>query len=137
MLYSKGDTPQRVQCAFVDTPEVEAIVEHIHSQQSYPEAYELPEPQSDSEEGGEKTFSTLDCDKMFNEVAEYVVQSQQGSTSNIQRKFEIGFNRAGRIMDQLEKAGIVGQADGSKPRQVLCSSDIELEAIFEAEAALC
>ena len=130
MLYSKGDTPQRVQCAFVDTPEVEAIVEHIHSQQSYPEAYELPEPQSDSEEGGEKTFSTLDCDKMFNEVAEYVVQSQQGSTSNIQRKFEIGFNRAGRLMDQLEAAGIVGPARGSKPREVLVKSLAELDTLM-------
>lgn len=130
MLYSKGDTPQRVQCAFVDTPEVEAIVEHIHSQQSYPEAYELPEPLSNSEEGGEKTFSTLDCDKMFNEVAEYVVQSQQGSTSNIQRKFEIGFNRAGRLMDQLEAAGIVGPARGSKPREVLVKSLAELDTLM-------
>lgn len=130
MLYSKGDTPQRVQCAFVDTPEVEAIVEHIHSQQSYPEAYELPEPASASEDGGEKSFSTLECDKMFNEVAEYVVMSQMGSTSNIQRKFEIGFNRAGRLMDQLEAAGIVGPARGSKPREVLIKSLPELDALM-------
>lgn len=130
MLYSKGDTPQRVQCAFVDTPEVEAIVEHIHSQQSYPEAYELPEPSSESDDGGEKTFSTLDCDKMFNDVAEYVVQSQMGSTSNIQRKFEIGFNRAGRLMDQLEAAGIVGPARGSKPREVLVKSLAELDTLM-------
>jgi len=129
MLYSKGDSPQRVQCAFVDTPEVEAIVEHIHSQQSYPEAYELPEPVSVSEEGGQKSFSTLECDKMFNEVAEYVVTSQQGSTSNIQRRFEIGFNRAGRLMDQLEAAGIVGPARGSKPREVLVKSLPELDAL--------
>lgn len=131
MLYSKGDTPQRVQCAFVDTPEVEAIVNHIHSQQSYPEAYSLPEPQSESDEdGGTKSFSTLECDKMFNEVAEYVVQSQQGSTSNIQRKFEIGFNRAGRLMDQLEAAGIVGPARGSKPREVLIKSLSELDVLM-------
>ena len=132
MLYSKGDTPQRVQCAFVDTPEVEAIVEHIHSQQSYPEAYELPEPVSNSEEGGQKSFSTLECDRMFNDVAEYVVMSQQGSTSNIQRKFEIGFNRAGRLMDQLEAAGIVGPARGSKPREVLIKSLPELDALMSS-----
>jgi len=133
MLYSKGDTPQRVQCAFVDTPEVEAIVNHIHSQQSYPEAYALPEPHVEiDEEGGGKTFSTHDCDTMFNEVAEYVVQSQQGSTSNIQRKFEIGFNRAGRVMDQLEAAGIVGPARGSKPREVLIKSLPELDMLMSS-----
>lgn len=131
MLYSKGDTPQRVQCAFVDTPEVEAIVNHIRSQQAFPDAYPLPEPQTESdEEGGTKTFSTLECDKMFNEVAEYVVQSQMGSTSNIQRKFEIGFNRAGRLMDQLEAAGIVGPARGSKPREVLLKSLQELDTLM-------
>jgi len=133
MLYSKGDTPQRVQCAFVDTPEVEAIVNHIHSQQSYPEAYALPEPHVEAdEEGGVKTFSTHECDTMFNEVAEYVVQSQQGSTSNIQRKFEIGFNRAGRVMDQLEAAGIVGPARGSKPREVLIKSLPELDTLMSS-----
>jgi len=134
MLYSKGDSPQRVQCAFVDTPEVEAIVNHIHSQQSYPEAYPLPEPAADveGEEGGPKSFSPRDCDTMFNEVAEYVVMSQMGSTSNIQRKFEIGFNRAGRLMDQLEAAGVVGPARGSKPREVLVKSIPELETLMSA-----
>lgn len=132
MLYSKGDVPERVQCAFVDTPEVEAIVDHIHSQQSYPEAYELPEP--DVEEGdsekAQREFSIMHCDKLFNEVAEYVVKVQNGSTSNIQRNFDIGFNRAGRLMDDLESAGVVGPARGSKPREVLIKNLDELATLI-------
>lgn len=131
MLYSKGDVPERVQCAFVDTPEVEAIVEHIHSQQAYPEAYMLPEPDaSEGEEGGEADFSIRHADKLFNEVAEYVVLSQLGSASNLQRKFEIGFNRAGKLMDQLEAAGIVGPARGSKPRDVLIKTLDQLQELI-------
>ena len=133
MLYSKGTTPERVQCAFVDTPEVEKIVEHIHAQQSYPEAYELPEPKAaEGEEGGPKEFSIQNCDKLFNEVAEYVVSTQLGSTSNLQRKFEIGFNRAGKLMDQLEGAGIVGPAKGSKPREILVKTVDELWTLLES-----
>lgn len=131
MLYSKGDVPERVQCAFVDTPEVEAIVEHIHSQQCYPEAYLLPEPSAEGEDGDhDSEFSIHHADKLFNEVAEYVVLSQLGSTSNLQRKFEIGFNRAGKLMDQLEAAGVVGPARGSKPRDVLIKSIDELQQLI-------
>ncbi len=133
MLYSKGDVPERVQCAFVDTPEVEEIVAHIKSQQAYPDAYALPEPKSDeSAEGGEKEFSIRHCDSLFNEVAEYVVNSQLGSTSNLQRKFEIGFNRAGKLMDQLEGAGIVGPARGAKPREVLVKNIDDLNALISS-----
>ena len=130
MLYSKGNTPERVQCAFVDTPEVERIVEHIHSQQAYDEAYTLPVPKAQEGEGGERMFSLQNCDEKFNEVAEYVVMTQLGSTSNLQRKFEIGFNRAGKLMDQLECAGVVGPAKGSKPREILIKSLSELEALL-------
>lgn len=133
MLYSKGDVPERVQCAFVDTPEVEDIVAHIKSQQAFPEAYLLPEPKgADGEEDGNKEFSIRHCDSLFNEVAEYVVKNQLGSTSNLQRKFEIGFNRAGKLMDQLEGAGIVGPARGSKPRDVLVKSIDELNALINS-----
>lgn len=134
MLYSKGDVPQRVQCAFVDTPEVENIVEHIRKQQSYPEAYELPEPDKNEEEGknNQHQFSIMNCDKLFNEVAEYVVRNQNGSTSNIQRNFDIGFNRAGRLMDDLESAGIVGPARGSKPREVLIKNLEDLATLIQS-----
>lgn len=133
MLYSKGDNPERVQCAFVDTPEVESIVSHIKSQQAYPDAYMLPEPKNpDSEEGGTKEFSIRHCDSLFTEVAEYVVNSQLGSTSNLQRKFEIGFNRAGKLMDQLEAAGVVGPAKGSKPREVYIKNIEDLNALISS-----
>lgn len=131
LLFSQGGEPVRVQCAFVDTPEVEDIVEFISRQQGYPSAFELPEP--DVEEGAD--LSGVDLakrDPYFEEVARYVVSSQMGSTSNIQRKFEIGFNRAGRIMDQLEVAGIVGPTKGSKPREVLIQTDYELENLLHS-----
>lgn len=128
MLFLAGNTPQRLQCAFVDTPEVERITEFISSQQGYLEPYELPEvsDSGDGTAGGSK--EGLDkLDGMFEEAARMVVINQQGSTSFLQRKFSIGYNRAGRIMDQLEKAGIVGPANGAKPRDVIFSTEAELE----------
>lgn len=132
MLASNGET-ERIQCAFVDTPEVNNICAYIHDQQGYPEAYALPDVEEGTDDAGGYSgdLDAQSFDALFKEAAYLVIQSGQGSTSNIQRRFQVGFNRAGRIMDQLEKAGIVGPAEGSKPRQVLCSSDIELEAIFE------
>ncbi len=134
LLYSGGNDVTRVQCAFVDTPEVEDIVNHISKQQAYPSAYELPEPP----EGGESDISgvaSVDLSKrdvLFADVARWVVSQQIGSTSAIQRNFELGFNRAGKIMDQLEKAGIVGPQKGSKPRQVLVQDDFMLTQILES-----
>ena len=132
LLFSQGNDTTRVQCAFVDTPEVERIVNFIGEQRGYPSAFELPEPDMPD---GENDLSGVDMSKRdpyFEEVARYIVSSQLGSTSNIQRKFEIGFNRAGRIMDQLEVAGIVGPAKGSKPREVLVQTDVDLEYILKS-----
>ena len=127
MLYLQGNDPVRVQCAFVDTPEVENIAHFISKQQGYPTAFELPEV---AYEEGESSAADVDVnrlDPMFREAAELVVAHQQGSTSLIQRKFSIGYNRAGRIMDQLEYAGIVGPTQGSKARDVLCVDLTDLE----------
>ncbi len=131
MLVSSGNEPVRVQCAFIDTPEIEELTEFIGSQQGYPDAMHLPEYIDDSESG------LLDVDlkkrdPMFDEAARLVVQHQQGSTSLIQRKLSIGYNRAGRIIDQLEAAGIVGPFEGSKARDVLCSDIIALEQILKS-----
>ena len=127
MLYLQGNDPVRVQCAFVDTPEVERIAEYISKQQGYPTAFELPEVESEDGESGAADVDMTRLDSMFREAAELVVAHQQGSTSLIQRKFSIGYNRAGRIMDQLEVAGIVGPAQGSKARDVLCVDLTDLE----------
>lgn len=132
LLFSQGEMPVRVQCAFVDTPEVEEIVKFIGDQQGYPSAFELPEPDVAGEENDLSGVDLSKRDPYFDEVARYVVSSQQGSTSNIQRKFEIGFNRAGRIMDQLEVAGVVGPAKGSKPREVLIMTDYELDQLLNS-----
>ena len=123
-----GSEPVRVQCAFVDTPEVERINEYIHEQQSYNMPFELPEPDiPESEAGGEsRDVDMTHLDPMFEDAARLIVMSQSGSTSLIQRKFSIGYNRAGRLMDQLEKAGIVGPAYGSKPREVLIQDEVTL-----------
>jgi len=128
MLVSAGNELIRVQCAFVDTPEIERITEFISNQRGYPEAYELPEynPEGTEVKGGD--LSQLD--DMFEEVARFVVQNQQGSTSAIQRRFSIGYNRAGRIMDQLELAGVVSAAAGSKPREVLITDMSSLERLL-------
>ena len=127
MLYLQGNDPVRVQCAFVDTPEVECIANYISKQQGYPTAFMLPEYVGEESESsiGEVDMNRLD--PMFEDAARLVVIHQQGSTSLIQRKFSIGYNRAGRIMDQLEKAGIVGPTQGSKARDVLCMDETDLE----------
>ena len=127
MLYLQGNDPVRVQCAFVDTPEVERIANYISKQQGYPTAFELPEVESEDGEGSSADVDVNHLDPMFKEAAELVVAHQQGSTSLIQRKFSIGYNRAGRIMDQLEFAGIVGPTQGSKARDVLCVDLTDLE----------
>ena len=127
MLYLQGNDPVRVQCAFVDTPEVERIANYISKQQGYPTAFELPEVES---EEGESSIAEVDMnrlDPLLRQAAELVVVHQQGSTSLIQRKFSIGYNRAGRIMDQLEHIGIVGPTQGSKARDVLCADLTELD----------
>lgn len=128
MLFLSGSEPTRVQCAFVDTPEVERITAYISKQQSYLGPFELPRVEMDCEDGGGAGAVDLThLDPLFEEAARMIVATQQGSTSMIQRKFAIGYNRAGRLMDQLEKAGIVGTAQGSKPREVLCIDDNDLE----------
>lgn len=133
MLFLSGNEPVRVQCAFVDTPEVEQINSHIARQQGYLAPYELPEVLAEGESGGgTAALDTGSIDPMFAEAAHLIVAHQQGSTSLIQRKFSIGYNRAGRLMDQLEKAGVVGPAQGSKPREVLCSDEGELERIINS-----
>ncbi len=127
MLYLQGNDPVRVQCAFVDTPEVERIANYISTQQGYPTAFELPEVESEESDSNAADVDMTRLDPMFREAAELVVAHQQGSTSLIQRKFSIGYNRAGRIMDQLERAGIVGAAQGSKARDVLCTDLTDLD----------
>jgi S-DNA-T family DNA segregation ATPase FtsK/SpoIIIE len=130
MLISSGAEPVRVQCAFVDTDEVEELTEYIGAQQGYPYAMHLPEYIDDSEQGA-LDVDLRKRDPMFDEAARLVVQHQQGSTSLIQRKLSIGYNRAGRIIDQLEAAGIVGPFEGSKARDVICSDFIHLEQILK------
>lgn len=131
MLFHTGGEPVRVQCAFVDTPEVEDITNYIAAQQGYPAPFELPEvplPEGSSFGSCFTSDEPVHIDPLFTDAANAVVESGVGSTSFIQRKFSIGYNRAGRIMDQLEKAGIVGPQVGSKPRDVLCTSQADLEA---------
>ncbi len=132
MLYLNGGEPVRVQCAFVDTPEVEKINKFISDQQGYISAFELPEPDTDDGEGGGegRDVDMQHLDPMFEDAARLIVREQSGSTSLIQRKFAIGYNRAGRLMDQLEKAGIVGAAHGSKPREVLIMDENSLENLL-------
>jgi S-DNA-T family DNA segregation ATPase FtsK/SpoIIIE len=126
MLFAPGSDMTRLQCAFIDIPEIEGITDYICFQPGFPTALYLPEYVDESaSEGAEVDLSKKDS--LFNEAARLVVLHQQGSTSLIQRKFSIGYNRAGRIMDQLEAAGIVGSQDGSKPRQVFFSDEYSLE----------
>lgn len=132
MLFLAGNDPVRVQCALVETKEVERVCAHIAKQQGYPTAYILPEPDEVASDGGGGSSSRgeLSSDKLdplFAEAARIVVIHQQGSTSLIQRKLNVGFNRAGRIMDQLCQTGLVGEQEGSKPRQVLCADEADLE----------
>ena len=131
MLYLNGGEPVRVQCAFVDTPEVERINQFIADQQGYLSAFELPMPDLGEDEGDEsRDVDMQHLDPMFEDAARLIVREQSGSTSLIQRKFAIGYNRAGRLMDQLEKAGIVGAAHGSKPREVLIMDENSLENLL-------
>jgi len=127
MLFLQGSDPVRVQCAFVDTPEVEQITNYISRQQGYITAFYLPEYVGDESESTVGDVDMNRLDPMFEDAARLIVIHQQGSTSLIQRKFSIGYNRAGRIMDQLEKAGIVGPSEGSKARQVMCLDETDLE----------
>lgn len=132
MLYTQGNDLTRVQCAFVDTPEVERICEFIGSQKAYSNAYLLPEYVGE-ESGTSLDIDISERDSMFREAAEVVVTAQQGSTSLIQRKLKLGYNRAGRLMDQLEAAGIVGAFEGSKARAVLIPDLVALEHFLNNE----
>lgn len=132
MLYQGGQEPVRVQCAFVDTPEIERINEYICEQPGPIEPMELPEPANDDNATGAGNVDTRNLDAFFEEAAHAIVLSQQGSTSMIQRRFSIGYNRAGRLMDQLEAAGIVGAAQGSKPREVLVQDENQLNNLLAA-----
>ena len=130
MLFTQGNEIIRIQCAFVDSPEIERITEFIGSQKAYPTAYKLPEYVSD--DGGTNIdISIQDRDPLFKEAAEVLVIAQQGSASLLQRKLKLGYNRAGRLIDQLEAAGIVGPFEGSKARKVLISNLDELNKILE------
>jgi len=129
MLYTQGNDMTRIQCAFVDTPEVERISKFIGSQQGYPTAHLLPEYIEESS-GKQAGVDLSDIDSLFEESARLIVSHQQGSTSLIQRKFSIGYNRAGRIMDQMEIAGIVGPIQGSKPREVYIQDEYRLEQLL-------
>jgi len=129
MLVSTGSMMTRVQCAFVDTPEVERVCEFISDQKGYPTAFLLPDYVGETESGN-GNVDLRNRDEMFDDAARLIVSNQQGSTSMIQRKFSIGYNRAGRIMDQLEAAGIVGPSEGSKARQVLLQDEYSLEQLL-------
>jgi S-DNA-T family DNA segregation ATPase FtsK/SpoIIIE len=130
MLISVGSDMVRLQCAFIDISEIERITDHISSQQSYPEAHLLPE-YIDESTAALNGFDPDEKDDLFEKAARLVVEFQQGSTSLIQRKFSIGYNRAGRIIDQLESSGIVGPYEGSKARQVLIKDMISLERFLD------
>ena len=134
LILDKG-TPVRVQCAFVDTPEVIAINEFIAQQPGYDGPFELPEPVSEDGGVGGSAEDLSNLDSLFAEASKLIVSTQQGSTSLIQRKFAIGYNRAGRLMDQLEKAGVVGQAHGSKPREVLIQDENTLISLLNTLGA--
>ena len=132
LLYTNGNAITRIQCAFVDTPEVEKITDFIGSQKAYAEAHLLPE-YVDDESGTSIDIDIADRDKLFKEAAEIIVIAQQGSASLLQRKLKLGYNRAGRLIDQLEAAGIVGGFEGSKARQVLVPDFLALEELLENE----
>jgi S-DNA-T family DNA segregation ATPase FtsK/SpoIIIE len=130
MLVSYNGEITRLQCAFVDTPEVEAVCEFIGDQKGYPQAFLLPEYVDEKDMDG-RDFDSGDRDPLFEDAARLIVQSQMGSTSLIQRRMKLGYNRAGRLMDQLEAAGIVGPNQGSKAREVRFKTDSELEMFLE------
>jgi DNA segregation ATPase FtsK/SpoIIIE, S-DNA-T family len=132
MLVSTGNNLTRVQCAFVDTPEVEAIAHYISDQPGFPTAFLLPECYDEGSDDSAGSIDLRNRDELFDDAARTVVLNQFGSTSSIQRKFSIGYNRAGRIMDQLEAAGIVGPSEGSKARQVLLQDEYSLEQLLNS-----
>jgi S-DNA-T family DNA segregation ATPase FtsK/SpoIIIE len=132
MLLSNGSDLIRVQCAFVDTPEVDAITNFIGNQRGYSNPYQLPEYVSEGEEsGGSRDMGSDDLDPLFDEAAHMVVQFQQGSASLLQRRLKLGYNRAGRLVDQLEAAGIIGPFEGSKAREVRCKDIMSLEQLLK------
>ena len=130
MLYSQGNEPVRIQCAFVDTPEIKHITDFIGAQRAYPDAYLLPEYVGAEGESMDLDFDPSERDPMFREAAEVVVNAQQGSASLLQRKLKLGYNRAGRLIDQLEHAGVVGPFEGSKARQVLIQDITSLDRLL-------
>ena len=132
MLFSTGNDLIRLQCGFVDTPEVDDICDFIGSQQGYPSAFILPEV---ADEGGAEigSLSDEDRDELFEEAARMIVLHQQGSTSLLQRKLKLGYNRAGRLIDQLEVAGIIGPFEGSKARKVLIPDEMSLEQLLKRD----
>jgi len=130
MLYSQGNEPVRIQCAFVDTPEIKHITDFIGAQRAYPDAYLLPEYVGAEGESMDLDFDPSERDPMFREAAEVVVNAQQGSASLLQRKLKLGYNRAGRLIDQLEHAGVVGPFEGSKARQVLVQDIVSLDKLL-------
>ena len=132
MLFTQGNDVTRIQCAFVDTPEIAKITEYIGAQRGYPEAYELPEYVGE-DSGTSIDYNISERDAMFRDAAEVIVTAQQGSASLIQRKLKLGYNRAGRIIDQLEAAGIVGPFEGSKARQVLITDLSSLDQLLNNE----
>ncbi len=133
MLYTQGNDVTRVQCAFVDTPEVEKITSYIGSQRAYADAHLLPEYFGGDDSGTSIDYNITDRDVLFRDAAEVIIIAQQGSASLIQRKLKLGYNRAGRIIDQLEAAGIVGSFEGSKARQVLVPDMMALDLLLENE----
>ena len=133
MLYTNGNDVVRVQCAFVDTPEVEKIVDYIGAQKAYPDAYLLPEFIGEDGGGSKLEMDISERDALFREAAEIIVTAQQGSASLLQRKLKLGYNRAGRLIDQLESAGIVGPFEGSKARNVNISDLSSLDQFFNNE----
>jgi S-DNA-T family DNA segregation ATPase FtsK/SpoIIIE len=130
MLISYGGEVVRLQCAFVDTPEVDKIVDFISDQRGYPQAFLLPEYVDEKEMESRSDFDAADKDPLFEDAARLIVASQMGSTSLLQRRMKLGYNRAGRLMDQLEAAGIVGPGQGSKPRDVLVKTDADLQQML-------
>jgi S-DNA-T family DNA segregation ATPase FtsK/SpoIIIE len=136
MLLSTGSDLIRLQCAFVDTPEVEKLAQFIAQQRGYPGAYELPEYSGDETGETKEEVDLSQRDAYFLEAARMIVQHQQGSTSLIQRRLKLGYNRAGRIVDQLEAAGIIGPSEGSKARQVFFPTEQALEDFLREKGFL-
>jgi S-DNA-T family DNA segregation ATPase FtsK/SpoIIIE len=130
MLLSTGSDLIRLQCPFVDTPEVDKITAFIGNQRGYASAFELPEYIDENADHGDDDMDIGDRDSMFEEAAHIVVMHQQGSASLLQRKLKLGYNRAGRIVDQLEKAGIIGPFEGSKARKVIIKDALSLEQLL-------